>query len=353
MIKRILWSIVGGRDLWSKPQPRAEAPAEPPLRTMGDVEAMIVRGEFEPAAGIIRGRVLPCLHVMADGEAGGALGATRFGGLPDLPEGAVWPAAPGGERLRFLAQLDLADVARRGGASALPVEGLLSIFAGDLEGAPETGAVAMLTPAGTPLVRMTAPDGHEALKSVAVQFEAGLTLPCGDHLFEDAVEAAAPGCEFDALHDAAFALHDVEFAKSLAERSDRLIGQVLGHAMSTLEDLYGWLAMRELGQAGGYNLLIWKTWEAWEEAKKMEYKPKRGKAYHPWTAEDDETVRWILANRERIAAEAARWQLLLKVESNHPMNLWVNDADPIFVFIRSDDLEVRDFSRLRAAATQS
>lgn len=350
MIKRFLWWVVGGRALWAKPkpqpQPRVEAPAEPPLRTMDDVEAMIVRGGFEPAAGIVRERVLPCLHVMADGEAGGALGATRFGGLPDLPEGTVWPAALDGERLMFLAQLDLAEVARRGGASALPGEGLLSIFAGDLQGAPETGAAAMLTPAGTPLVRMQAPDGHEALKPVAVRFEAGLTLPCGEHLFEDAVEAAAPECEFDVLHDAAF-------AREMAEGPDRLIGQILGHAMTTLDDLHAWLAIRELGQAGKYNLLIWETWEAWEDAKKMEHKPKRGKAYHPWSAEDDETVRWTLANRERIAAEAARWQVLLKVESNHPMDLWVNDANPVYVFIRSDDLKAGDFSRLRVAATQS
>jgi hypothetical protein len=85
----------------------------------------------------------------------------------------------------------------------------------------------------------------------------------------------------------------------------------------------------------------------------MESKLGNGTIYRPWRADDDDVVRWILANRERIAAEAARWQVLLKVESNHPMDLWVNDADPVFVFIRTDDLKAGDFSRLRAVATQS
>jgi hypothetical protein len=249
----------------------------------------------------------------------------------------------------FLAQLDLADVARRGGGSALPAEGLLSIFAGDLQGAPETGAVAILTPAGKPLIRMKAPGagedpGFSLLNPVAVRLAPGLTLPCGDRLFEDAVEAAAPGCDMDLLMDTS----NASFAGP-----DKQIGQLLGHAVSRQEDLHGWLAMRELGHPNKENLLIWRTWEAWEGAKQMRLKPRGGTTYSPWSAEDDEAMRWILANRERIAAEAARWQVLLKVESNHPMDLWVNDADPIFIFIRSDDLKAGDFSRLRAVATQS
>lgn len=345
MIGRWLSSIFGKR---GSPQAVSRPDDTPPLQTMDDIEAMIVRGDLAPAGDLIRKRALPCLHVLADGAGSEALGATRFGGLPDLPDGTVWPSA-GGERLMFLAQLDLADVARRGGPSALPAEGLLSIFAGDLQGAPETGAVAILTPPGTPLVRMQAPltGGLEftLLKPVAVRFEAGITLPYGDRFFDDAVEAAAPGGDMDTLADATF-------AKIVRDGPDKLIGQVLGHAASMAEDLYDWIAMHELGPPRKHNLLIWKSWEDWENAKKMESKLRNGTTYRPWREEDDDTVRWILANRDRIAAEAERWQVLLKVESNHPMNLWVNDADPVFVFIRTDDLKAGDFSRLRAVATQ-
>lgn len=352
VIGRWLSSIFGGRGTREKPQPQSEADETPPLRTMDDVDAMIALGEFQPAADIIRKRVLPCLYVLADGVGSDVLGATRFGGLPDLPGGTAWPSAPGGERLTFLAQLDLADVARQAGPSALPAEGLLSIFAGDLQGPPETRAAAILTPPGVALVRMQAPPKDDAsydfsmLKPVAVRFETGLTLPYGDRLFEDAVQAAAPGGFMDTLSDAVF-------AKDRLEGPDKLIAQILGHGLMVLENLHGRIAMQELDHPGEENLLQWESWEAWEDARKMESRLRNGTTYRPWSADKDEAVRWILANRERIAAEAERWQVLLMVNSNHPMNLWVNDADPVYVFIRTDDLKVGDFSRLRAVATQS
>lgn len=54
------------------------------------------------------------------------LGASRFGGLPDLPPDFAWPAADG-RKLQFLAQLDLADLPRWAG-SPLPADGWLYHF---------------------------------------------------------------------------------------------------------------------------------------------------------------------------------------------------------------------------------
>src|SRR5262245_33604674 len=125
MIKRFLWSIVGGRELWVTPK-KAEARApRPPMRTMADLDARIAESGSMASADIIRKRALPGLHVFVDGPASEAPGATRFGGLPDLPPGTQWPVAPGGERLMFLAQLDLADLAKRGEGMGLPSSGLL------------------------------------------------------------------------------------------------------------------------------------------------------------------------------------------------------------------------------------
>lgn len=253
--------------------------------------------------------------MVVDGEADETLGATRFGGLPDLSPGAPWPAAPGGEHLTFLAQLDLADVAIRAGANALPPEGLLSIFAGNLQDDPEKGAAAILTAPGTPLVRLQPPQASEPgydfslPKPVAVRFEPALTLPTGENLFADAIEEAAPGGDMDRLMNRP---HD---------SPDRVIGQLLGHAGLPLEDLHSAIAMRELGWPTKENLLIWRTWEAWEGARKMESKLRNGTIYRPWLASDDDAMRWILANRARIAAEAERWQVLLKVEPNRPMDI--------------------------------
>jgi uncharacterized protein YwqG len=57
------------------------------------------------------------------------IGASRFGGWPDLPEGAQWPTWSG-RPMAFLAQLDLADLAEVEPAVRLPATGLLSFFLG-------------------------------------------------------------------------------------------------------------------------------------------------------------------------------------------------------------------------------
>jgi hypothetical protein len=53
-------------------------------------------------------------------------GRTRAGGLPDLPDESAWPAG-----MRFLLQLDLAELAQEAALSELPRQGLLSFFAED------------------------------------------------------------------------------------------------------------------------------------------------------------------------------------------------------------------------------
>lgn len=59
-----------------------------------------------------------------------ALGASRFGGAPDVPAGFRWPAFHG-EPLSFLAQLDLREVADR----RLPSRGWLLVFYASLSDA--------------------------------------------------------------------------------------------------------------------------------------------------------------------------------------------------------------------------
>jgi uncharacterized protein YwqG len=55
------------------------------------------------------------------------LGASRFGGVPDLPPGATWPDRDG-VPMEFIAQLRLADVAAAGGDDRLPAQGSLLFF---------------------------------------------------------------------------------------------------------------------------------------------------------------------------------------------------------------------------------
>ena len=56
-----------------------------------------------------------------------AVGASKLGGAPDVRSGFAWPQRAG-RPLQFLAQVNLADVARFPCASDLPSSGLLSFF---------------------------------------------------------------------------------------------------------------------------------------------------------------------------------------------------------------------------------
>lgn len=63
---------------------------------------------------------------LADGEH--RLGASRLGGQPDLPSSMPWPDAAG-DALRFIIQVNLAEVAALDSQHRLPPSGLLSLFA--------------------------------------------------------------------------------------------------------------------------------------------------------------------------------------------------------------------------------
>lgn len=56
-----------------------------------------------------------------------AIGASRFGGVPDLPPGVAWPARDG-VPMEFIAQIRLADVAAAGADERLPAQGNLLFF---------------------------------------------------------------------------------------------------------------------------------------------------------------------------------------------------------------------------------
>ena len=70
-------------------------------------------------------------------EIGGAVtGSTKFGGMPDVPEGFEW-AYYNGRPLSFLAQFDLEEISRYDTENLLPRTGVLSFFY-DLETKPHS-----------------------------------------------------------------------------------------------------------------------------------------------------------------------------------------------------------------------
>jgi uncharacterized protein YwqG len=98
------------------------------------------------------------------------LGATKFGGLPDVPDSFEWPAW-NREPHTFLAQVNLADIAAR--TLGLPAEGLLSFFfcLGGMETTrPQATDVGVIHYSrNEPLSRRQAPPRARELKSCSVR----------------------------------------------------------------------------------------------------------------------------------------------------------------------------------------
>ncbi|MBF9219816.1 YwqG family protein [Hymenobacter ruricola] len=128
-------------------------------------------------------RVLP----QAAPDAALPVGASRLGGVPDLPAAAEWPAWEG-RPLSFLAQLNLAELAAFPAAAALPAAGWLSFFY-DAQEQPwgfrpaDRGraavlyhdATAMLAP--RPLPAGLSMDAYTAFPVAPLTFAAEMTLP--------------------------------------------------------------------------------------------------------------------------------------------------------------------------------
>lgn len=311
------------------------------------LDALIERTGYAALAAEIHRQSRPCLHVFAAGLAADApLGATRFGGRPDLPARAAWPREDDGAPLNFYAQIDLRDLAATVIAGRLPESGLLSFFAGDLQAYPGPIRVAaFLTPEGTALARQAPPADADTRESwresvpVSARFEPGVTFPEFDLAWMETLELAEGG-DFNAFQDAIMPPFPV-------------LGQILGYAAWSADDLREEIHFEELGRAGQQNLRYWRSWEDWEEAKTIESRMAGGATYRPWSANDDANMRWILDHSAAITQEVERWQSLLTIESNHPMDLWINDANAIYFFVPADRLEAGDFSGVRALTTQS
>nr|WP_240953823.1 DUF1963 domain-containing protein [Sphingomonas sp. G-3-2-10] len=314
------------------------------------LDALIARTGYAAFTDDLHRNAQGCVYFLDESDAPEAPpGTTRFGGLPDLSPGIDWPVSPAGAPLSFLAQIALEDITVPAD-SRLPASGLLSFFAGDWDTIDGSFPIrVLLHPAGAPLERRARPVEIDAfdcphtadLHPVAARLAAGLSFPEYDIDWTGRIEEEAPdGADFDALHDG-------------MSRPAPNLGQLLGHAPWTGDDLRAEIFFREIGRAGKERLLIWKSWEEWEGAKAMASKLANGTIYRPWSPEDDPHMRWILDHQAEIATGIARWQFLFAAESGVATNLWINDANAIYFFAPKDDLARGDFSRVQAVTTQS
>jgi uncharacterized protein (TIGR02996 family) len=176
--------------------PRAKGLPEEWLELIGFrlLELLAVKGAPKLKGPVLR-LARPALRLK---KVGGkvAVGASKIGGLPDLPPGFRWP--PGGDchaiynddtggtdRLAgFLAQINFAEIAHTQAARELPAEGLLSFFCfQDIENDnPDAiGAKAVFFPSTAGLVRTRPPkkltEGNGVMPPRRLTFQETLDLP--------------------------------------------------------------------------------------------------------------------------------------------------------------------------------
>jgi Domain of unknown function (DUF1963) len=311
------------------------------------LQAAIARDGLGAAEEPILGSTVPCFRILPDGAADRApLGATRLGGVPDLPEGVAWPRDDEGRFANFFAQLDFADLAGRIDAPDLPREGLLFLFTTFIESAAKPVIVkTLVAPRGARLTRAQAPHDDDladpdtgTLDPVFVRFTESLSLPFQSRAFRRAINAAAPD---DGLPKLALVLRQQKDANA--------IGQLLGFATPYDDtDVYRKLYLHRVGRAGYEYLDRWDSQEEYDAYVARQ----RATGARGHERLDQTKLRWLFDHRDEIRAAAAQWRLLLRIDSNRPMKLNINDADPIYFLMPTADLANGDFSRMEAGVTQ-
>ncbi|HUH83153.1 MAG TPA: DUF1963 domain-containing protein [Stellaceae bacterium] len=290
---------------------------------------------------------VPCYLILrGDAASGAPLGATRFGGAPDLPEGTAWPRGSDGRLANFFAQLDFADLAVRIDAPELPREGLLSLVATSIEtGLELIGVTALMTLPGTPLMCAEAPESsllvapeRAAPAPIHVRFARYLSLPRHSRAFR---RALAPKVR----DDEAFAAFIDEFLLRQNDEIGRLLGFAADPLYGSAHDYYRRLYFHSIGRAG----FEWQDyWESQEEYDAYLVRCHEASAAQYRRRMKPEVLRWLFEHRAEVDAGAATWLLLLTVESNRAMDFNINDSGAIYFFLPAADLAKGDFSRATA-----
>jgi hypothetical protein len=263
------------------------------------------------------------LHTTLANDGQLALGATKIGGQPDLPQDLPWPEWHGAP-FDFLAQIRLSDIAAYDPDGELPHEGMLSFFfdytnwgkPGREEGGPL--ATVLYIPVDTPLERQSWPE----------------TLPMRERYAPLAVtsfsrEVTAPDFESPIIERFGYTLNSLYPPDDMSEHAvtaRRIEDVVLGidTYLHEMQDSRG-LVHRLLGYGDGIQGSVESSWH--------------------WLAGQ------ITATKPELPAfsaiQATDWLLLLQVDSDVNGMTW-GDVGRIYYGLPRQALAARDFSLVLA-----
>ncbi len=241
------------------------------------------------------------------------IGGTRFGGLPDVPPGWVWPEPENG--IEFLAQLNFEELAPFDHNGVLPRHGLLSIFIRNLcYGWKDDGSdylVSFYDGDMTLLQRAEAPEDFaifgqkESSNSDLMVYRAASVEPYNIISIVDSFTLYLRGLMDGHLADQ---VHGFSINRNLPPGIDYYWDY---HCSDQLLGFYGDGAL-----------------EAWGK--------QTGKNYYSLEPHEKEAANY----------EIDKWILLLQIDSHDELGMMFSDAGIYFLMIHQDDLAARRFDRV-------
>lgn len=252
-------------------------------------------------------------------------GASKIGGLPDLPPGAAWPEIEG-MALSFLAQIRLADLRGLPGAEDLPEGGLLAFFYDadgrtnhDAEGAwcwpvRHRGGTRVIHFEGDPatFVRASPPAEDRTGAARPRVFHPYPVLRCVGERMMPPLESPFYEALDDEPHEQEWYFKRSRVAAMSEDDRERPIHRLLGYTSELQGDPY----LEAHVESSGLDFQGWDRNGARERA---------------------------------LQREATAWRLLLQVDST-PGDLLCQDGGYFYFLIRADDLAARRFDRVWGVA---
>jgi len=327
------------------------------------LNAKIDEHSLGAARELIFAKSIECIAVSSIGaDDYSETGNSRFGGDPDLPEGFEWPKALDYQRkeksLNFICQINFADLPKLEGRETLPESGLLSLFLQFMESAAEpVEVVAFMLDADAGLVRRPSPSEDDLIDEYMVELTPNRV-------------AFTPTIDCDAF-DRKFRKELIEVCraddtKNGREPSDDWLDNLMSMTLELpgpgFAYMYGFantydiedelLRQVALSQLGLRQHQFSDYWESMEdyEATIERYRDNESmlKMYQGMRVGVEE----LLEKATDIESMTSRWRHFLTITSNREMQLNINDADPMYVFVEKQRLDVGDFGKLACEVTQ-
>lgn len=324
---------------------------------LAELNAAISKHQLESVADLICSHAVECYALVTSGDDDySSVGNTRFGGDPDLPKDWQWPAHQHYSELRysnFIAQINFAELPHLSQPTGLPDCGILYLFVREMEGAASPVLLDTCFYAGdaAQLARRVSPDEESLADEYLIELVPqrikampAISLASYQKPLREQIDTKTT-----TINDADGNLRRIYLEADL--RRENQIGQLLGFANAgdERENLYREVVLARLNRSELIYNDYWDSMDDYEAyIEQWRNDPFMVKNYERMR----DGVSWLMAHREFIADAVSQWRLLFQLESNHSMNLNINDADPLYVFVRNEDLMLRNFSDLAGRVTQ-